>query len=246
MKALVITSAVTFVPDNYDDLILGLAKSPHVQGLVVINNRSVDIFLKAFLLILSGAGPVMGWHLLKNSLDDSVSRKKKYYESLGKKFYLVKDINSEESLKLLSSFEPDIILNARTRSFFKKQLLSLPKIGCLNIHHGLLPNQRGLMCDFWAHLLNTPFGFSIHEMTSKLDDGPLLKVVEVTSDKKDYLESLKIGARLEATAASEVLEEIAQRQKIFGSENLKTEHTFYRRNPGLLDFYKLRLKGIKI
>lgn len=246
MKTLVITSAVTFVPDNYDDLTLGLADNPYVQGLVVIDNRSADIYLKAFLLMLSGAGPLMGWHLLKNSLDNSLARKQKRYESLGKKVWVVKDINSEETIKFLSSLEPDVILNARTRSFFKKRLLSIPKIGCINIHHGLLPHQRGLMCDFWAHLFGTSFGFSIHEMTSKLDDGSLLKVVEVSSDKKNYLQSLKNAAQLETAAATEVLHEIARTQKIQGIENSKTDQTVYRSNPGLIDFYKLRLRGIKI
>ncbi|KHD87764.1 MAG: hypothetical protein OM95_12165 [Bdellovibrio sp. ArHS] len=246
MKTLVITSAVTFVPDNYDDLTFGLADNPFVQGLVVIDNRSADIYLKALLLMLSGAGPLMGWHLLKNSLDNSLSRKQQRYESVGKKVWVLKDVNSEESLNFLASLEPDVILNARTRSFFKKRLLAIPKIGCINIHHGLLPHQRGLMCDFWAHLQGTSFGFSLHEMTSKLDDGALLKVVEVPTDKKNYLESLKHAARLETTAANEVLAEIARTQKIQGIENTKTEQTVYRTNPRLIDFYKLRLQGIKI
>lgn len=246
MKTLLVTSAVTFVPHNYDGLVLPLAKDPHIEALVVIDNRSFDIVLKALLLILSLAAPRMGWHLLKNFFDDSLKRKQAAYQAAGKKVFVVDDINSEQSLKLLNELQPDLILNARTRSFFKKKLLALPKLGCINIHHGLLPDQRGLMCDFWAHLFDTPAGFSIHEMTSKLDDGSLLKVVEVPSDKKDYLASLDLGASLEAQAASNVLRDISTRGKILGQANLKTDTTVYRSNPRLRDFYRLRSKGVSI
>ena len=246
MKTLLVTSAVTFVPHNYDGLVLPLAKDPHIEALVVIDNRSFDIVLKALLLILSLAAPRMGWHLLKNFFDDSLKRKQAAYQAAGKKVFVVDDINSEQSLKLLNELQPDLILNARTRSFFKKKLLALPKLGCINIHHGLLPDQRGLMCDVWAHLFDTPAGFSIHEMTSKLDDGSLLKVVEVPSDKKDYLASLDLGASLEAQAASNVLRDIDACGKITGQANLKTDATVYRSNPRLRDFYRLRSKGVSI
>ncbi|WP_374000608.1 formyltransferase family protein [Bdellovibrio bacteriovorus] len=246
MKTLLVTSAVTFVPNNYDNLILPLAKDPHIEALVVIDNRSFDIVVKALLLIVSLAAPKMGWHLLKNFFDDSLERKKTAYTAAGKKVFVVDDINSEDSLKMLTGLQPDLILNARTRSFFKKKLLALPKMGCINIHHGLLPDQRGLMCDFWAHLFDTPAGFSIHEMTSKLDDGSLLKVVEVPSDKKDYLASLDLGASLEAQAASNVLRDIDACGKITGQANLKTDATVYRSNPRLRDFYRLRSKGVSI
>ncbi|MFV8249202.1 formyltransferase family protein [Bdellovibrio bacteriovorus] len=246
MRTLLVTSAVTFVPNNYDKLTLPLAQEPHIEALVVIDNRDWDIVIKALLLILSMAAPRMGLQLLKNFFDNSLKRKQQAYEAAGKKVYVVKDINSESSLALLERLQPDLILNARTRSFFKKKLLAIPKMGCLNIHHGLLPDQRGLMCDFWAHLLDTPAGFSIHEMTSKLDDGALLKVVEVPSDKKDYLQSLDLGASFEAKAASQILKEFASQGKIQGLENQKTERTVYRSNPRLRDFYRLRSKGVRI
>ncbi|WII72867.1 formyltransferase family protein [Bdellovibrio sp. 22V] len=246
MRTLLVTSAVTFVPQNYDGLVLPLAQDPHITALVVIDNRSWDIIVKALLLLLSGAAPLMGWQLLKNFFDNSLERKKKAFSAAGKKVWVLKDINSEESLNILHSLQPDLIVNARTRSFFKKKLLAIPKMGCINIHHGLLPDQRGLMCDFWAHLFDTSFGFSIHEMTSKLDDGALLKVVEVHSDKSNYLESLATGASLEANATAEVLRQIAAEKTVRGVENTRTPQTVYRTNPQLRDFYKLRSKGTRI
>lgn len=246
MRTLLVTSAVTFVPQNYDNLTLPLAKDPHIVALVVIDNRHFDIVLKALLLIVTLAAPAMGWQLLKNFFDNSLQRKQNTYQAAGKPVLIVKDINSKTALSQIKELTPDLILNARTRSFFKRELLAIPKLGCINIHHGLLPDQRGLMCDFWAHLHNTPAGFSIHQMTSKLDDGALLKVVEVPSDKKDYLGSLNFGATMEAQAASQVIASINAAGVVQGTANIKTEKTIYRSNPRLRDFYRLRIRGVRI
>lgn len=246
MRTWVVTSAVTFVPDNYEDLVLPLALDPHVEGLLILDNRRPDILFKAFLLIISLAGPRMGLLLIKNYFLRPASRKIKHYEQAQKKVLIFEDINSPECLQALSAVQPDLLLNARTRSFFRRDILALPRLGCINIHHGLLPDQRGLMCDFWAHLEKTAAGFSIHVMTSKLDDGAILNVTEVPSDKTDYLASIKTAARLEAQVASQVLAKISAAGKIEGHGNAKTENTVYRKNPGIKDFYKLRLRGVKI
>lgn len=246
MKAWLVTSAVTFVPNNYDDFVLSMADCPQVAGLIVVDNRSWDIVLKSLLLVISGAAPGMGLQLLKNQFGKSLQSKKEQFQLQGKDVHVVSDLNSQQSLELIKSLQPDLLLNARTRSFFKKSLLAIPKIGCINIHHGLLPNQRGLMCDFWAHLLDTPAGFSIHQMTSKLDDGAILKVVEVPRSKNSYLDSIKRGSSAEAATAKEILLQLAEHKCIQGQENLKTENTVYRTNPTLKDLYKLRFKGIKI
>lgn len=246
MKCFLVSSSVTFVPDNYESFVIGLSEDPRVQGLILIDNREFGVLAKALALLLTGAAPRLGFQLLRNFFGASTKRKRQAYVSQDKKFFLVDDINSEEVLDLIRRENVDLLFNARTRSFFKKKLLAAPTLGCINIHHGLLPEQRGLMCDFWAHMEKTPFGFSIHQMTSKLDDGPLLKVSEVKTDKTNYMNSIAQGARQEAMTAKEVLKEIEHSRKIQGTANAKSAQTVYRGNPGLLDFYKLRLRGTKI
>ncbi len=246
MKCYIVSSTITFVPNNYEDFVIGVANDPCVQGLILIENRNWATLAKATALIVSFAAPRLGWQLIVNHFASSVARKKKAYEVLGKKFFIVDDINSSESLKIIENENVDLLLNARTRYFFKKKLLAAPKIGCINIHHGLLPDQRGLMCDFWAHFYKTKFGFSIHQMTPRLDDGPILKVSEVTTDQSSYLDSIQQGSAEEAQAIIEVIHKIALTKKIEGIENLKTENTIYRTNPSFLDLYKLKLRGTKI
>lgn len=246
LRALLVTSRVTFVPENYNQLVCGLAEAPHIVGCIVIDNREWSMVAQGLALILTGAGPRMGLQLLKNYFNDLLHHKKSAYENASKKFFIVDDLNSDQALEILQRENIDLILNARTRTIFKKKLLATPRLGCINIHHGLLPDQRGLMCDFWAHLEKTPAGFSIHQMTSKLDAGAILKVVEVQTEKTNYLESIYQGSKQEVTAAKEALADIARHGAVTGQENNKTDKTIYRRNPTLLDFFKLKFRGTKI
>lgn len=246
MKTVLVTSAVTFVPNNYDDLILSLASNRNIIGLIVINNKNLKILLQAVALLLTLAAPRLGWQIIKNFFGPSPKNRKNAFEKYDKGIWTVDDINSHESMGLLSSLSPDLILNARTRSFYKKNLLQIPRLGCVNVHHGLLPDQRGLMCDFWAHLYGTSMGFSIHEMTSRLDDGQILHVKEVICRKNNFLDYLKISSRQEVASIREVLETISTQSAIRGSLNSPSENTVYRTNPRLRDFYMLRRRGIRI
>lgn len=246
LRSVLVTSEVTFVGENYHQVILSLAKNPHIMGLVVIQNREMKLPLLGFLAAITGAAPRFGFQLLKNSLFPNTQQKIKAYQSEGKEIFFTKDINETSALSFLRSLSPDLLINARSRCFFKDEVLSLPALGCINIHHGLLPFQRGVMCDFWAHLEGRPFGFTIHQMTKKIDDGPILRVEEVKLPPKSYTQSLFEGSKLEARVLSSVLEDIALRKSISGIPNLKTAETKYWKNPKLLDFYRLRLKGIKV
>ncbi len=246
LRALLVTSRVTFVPENYSQLVCELAKAPHIAGCIVVDNRQWSLVAQGLVLVLTGAAPRLGAQLIINFFKDLLDHKKSAYDENKKIFVVVKNLNSDETLEILQREKIDLILNARTRTIFKKRLLETPRLGCINIHHGLLPDQRGLMCDFWAHLEKTSSGFSIHQMTPKLDAGAILNVVEVPTDKSNYLDSIYQGSKLEVSAALGVLAEINSKNQIQGQENLKSEKTTYRKNPTLIDFFKLRILGAKI
>ncbi|NUM57844.1 MAG: hypothetical protein HUU56_04390, partial [Bdellovibrionaceae bacterium] len=207
MKAIIVTSQITFVPENYDRFVLKMAEHPHVLGLIVLKNRDPLFLLKATYLILSGAAPRLGFQVFKNYLSSFTNKRTNGYKKNQKKIWFLDTINSSEAIKIVEEEKVDLIVNARTRYIYKKSILNIPRYGCINIHHGLLPNQRGLMCDFWAHLEGEKFGFSIHKMTSKIDDGDILKVIEVKSSKNNYLESLLVASQQEAHICGELLHE---------------------------------------
>jgi methionyl-tRNA formyltransferase len=246
LRSVLVTSEVTFVGENYHQLILSLAKNPQIVGLIIIKNRAPVLSGLGLLAAVSGAAPRFGFQLLKNNLFPRTEEKVKAYRGEGKDVFFTSDINTPETLSYLRSLKPDLIVNARSRCFYREEVLALPRLGCINIHHGLLPFQRGVMCDFWAHMYGKPFGFTVHQMTKRIDDGPILRVVTVNLPPKSYTQSIFEGSKREALVLAEVLQDIDHKQALIGIPNLKTPETKYWKNPKLRDFYRLRLKGIKV
>lgn len=245
MRTCLVTSALTFVPENYNRLILRLAQHPSVVGLIEIENRESSVYLKAFGMIFSLSAPRMGWTLIQNSLDSSRQQRRQAFEKQGKWVKVANSPKSSEILKLIENEPLDLILNARTRVIYREELLNKPRLGCLNIHHGLLPQQRGLMCDFWAHLEGEHSGFSIHQMTSKIDDGPILRVQKVDSHRKDYLKTLLQTSEIEADVGFDLLTEIQSTGRLQPLDVPVSDYR-YRKNPSLLDGYRLQMRGIKV
>src|SRR5690606_15184406 len=121
-----------------------------------------SVLLKGLAMTATLSAPRLGLALVKNYLSSSRQVRRTAYEKENKFFLTLPNINTPEALNVVRDHKIDLLLNARTRSIFKSDILQAPRLGCINIHHGLLPHQRGLMCDFWAHLENQPSGFSIH------------------------------------------------------------------------------------
>jgi methionyl-tRNA formyltransferase len=246
MKAIIVTSEITFVPNNYHTLIMGLPEIPEVYGLMVIRNRSWSLLSQGLGGMLTNAAPALGWQIVKNFFTPTTLLRKRRYEQQGKKFWLIDDINSEKTLEILRREKIDLIINARTRSIFRAPVLETPRLGCVNIHHGLLPEQRGLMCDFWAHAERLPSGFSLHEMTRKIDDGSVLRRVEVPRSKSSYLEYLERASLLELAMIRDFLREVRETGQWRGADNHLAIPFRYRKNPTLNDFYEFKKSGITI
>jgi methionyl-tRNA formyltransferase len=70
--------------------------------------------------------------------------------------------------------EVDVIFNFAPH-ILKKEILSSPKLMCVNRHASLLPKYRGVEPVFWAMLNNeSNVGYSYHEMNEKIDDGKVI------------------------------------------------------------------------
>ena len=110
-------------------------------------------------------------------------------------------LKSESLLKKLNEYSLDIILSIASTRIFNKSILALPKIGCLNVHAGMLPKYRGINPSFWS-LLNgeKQSAVSIHFMTEKIDDGDILKqdkfeIENVKTLHEIYLKLLDVASK---------------------------------------------------
>jgi len=96
-------------------------------------------------------------------------------KSHGIPWFEINDVNDPLFLDCLRGSIPDLVLSIFTGQRFGSDLLSIPRIGCINVHFGQLPEYRGLHTSFWS-LYNgeRESGVSIHFMNSRLDGGPII------------------------------------------------------------------------
>jgi methionyl-tRNA formyltransferase len=210
MKVVITTSQVTFVPGNYKDALIGLLerRSDVICAVAFFGNLDWHL-VKSLLGMYALGAPRLGSTLLKNILSLPSDPRKKAYKAKGKEVLQFKDANDPRFLEYVRREEVDLVLNMRTRSIFKDSILSAPRLGCVNVHHGILPEHRGTMCDLQALAEGRPAGFSVHKMTRKIDDGDIFaRAVASTPGEKNYVNYLKKTGPTEAEVISQFLNEV--------------------------------------
>ncbi len=78
---------------------------------------------------------------------------KQYAEEKGiKVLQPLKVKNNDEFINEIKSINPDVICVVAYGKILPKELLDIPKLGCINVHGSLLPNYRGAAPIQWAVL----------------------------------------------------------------------------------------------
>ena len=100
-------------------------------------------------------------------------------------------IRNEEAVGQLRQWKPDVIIVAAFGQILPKEILEMPRYGCLNIHASLLPKYRGAAPIQQAVIDGAEkSGVTIMQMDEGLDTGDMLKKASVRLDKKETGESL--------------------------------------------------------
>jgi len=101
-------------------------------------------------------------------------------EELGLPLIQPPSINAPEPLDRLRSLELDLLVVAAFGQLLKRQVLQLPRLGCINVHASLLPHYRGAAPVAWA-ILNgeRKTGVTIFLLDEGMDTGPILLQEEV-------------------------------------------------------------------
>lgn len=100
-------------------------------------------------------------------------------------------VRDEEFLSVIKEWNPDIILVAAYGRLLPKQLLELPKFGCINVHASLLPKYRGASPIQWAVINGEETsGVTIMHMAEGLDTGDMILSKEVALSRDETAGSL--------------------------------------------------------
>lgn len=94
-------------------------------------------------------------------------------------------IKEESAIKRLREFNADIFVVAAYGKILSKEILDIPKYGCINAHASLLPKYRGAAPIQWSIIDGEKLtGITIMQMDEGLDTGDMLfkAVVEIADD----------------------------------------------------------------
>jgi methionyl-tRNA formyltransferase len=112
------------------------------------------------------------------------SEVKEIAERLSLKIFQPDKIKRQENIDVLKSYNPDVIVVVAYGQILSKDVLTLPKYGCINVHASLLPKLRGAAPLNWA-IINgdTKTGITTMQMDTGLDTGDMLLKTEVIIDE---------------------------------------------------------------
>ncbi|MCF6461019.1 methionyl-tRNA formyltransferase [Clostridium sp. Cult3] len=161
--------------------------------------------------------------------------------------YQPDSINSLEGTNKIKELEPDCIVVVAFGQILKKDILNIPKYGCINVHASLLPKYRGAAPINWA-IINgeKETGISIMEMDEGLDTGDVLRSKSIAIEDHDDSQSIHDElAILGSQLVVETLEDFehGRIKKIPQDDDLSTYAPLLSKKTGKIDW---NYKGEKI
>ena len=160
----------------------------------------------------------------------------------GLQVYQPEKVRDRKFIEILEKLSPDVIVVVAFGQILPKEILELPKYGCMNVHASLLPKLRGAAPIQWSVIDgDEESGVTIMQMDEGLDTGDMLLVKKYKLDKKETGGSLfdKL-ASFGGPMILEVLEQ-AQEGKLNPVKQDDSKHTYAKmlsKATGDIDFTK--------
>ena len=145
---------------------------------------------------------------------------KEYALEKGLKIYQPEKVRKNtEFIEEIKGLNPDVICVVAYGKILPKEILEIPKLGCINVHGSLLPKYRGAAPIQWAVLNGDEVtGITTMYMDEGMDTGDMILKQEVKIGEDETTGELwdrlsKIGGELLVKTLKEIEKGIAPRQK---------------------------------
>lgn len=90
--------------------------------------------------------------------------------------FFLNDSRHDDLALFLRGLSPDAVCVASCSQVLRAEALSIPRLGCLNLHPSLLPKFRGPNPWFWHYyFMEAVGGVTAHRMVPSVDTGPILR-----------------------------------------------------------------------
>lgn len=136
---------------------------------------------------------------------------KEYALAQGLTVYQPQKVKTPEFVELLHELQPELIVVAAFGQFLSKEILELPKYGCINVHASLLPKYRGAAPIQYAIIKGEKeSGVTIMQMDIGMDAGAMLDKVVVPIAENTTMGELHDALREQGAALLlQVIDKIA-------------------------------------
>ena len=187
--------------------------------------RTTDFAMESVDSLYTSGYNILG---VVTNVDKPKGRGMKLYPSPVKEYALDKDIkifqpekvkNNPEFIEQIKALNPDIICVVAYGKILPKEILDIPKYGCINVHASLLPKYRGAAPIQWA-ILNgdKKTGVTTMYMDEGMDTGDIIlqKEVEIDEDETTgelWDELAEVGGDLLVETLRKIEEGTATRTK---------------------------------
>jgi methionyl-tRNA formyltransferase len=192
--------------------------------------------LRAFLVEAAG----FGWHKCRRRSVAGLAR------AHGLGVLTPGDVNGADFLEALRDIEPDLVVSVSCPQIFGRELLALPRLGCVNVHSALLPAYRGVLPTFWALAHGErQTGVTVHYMSPGIDGGDIIAQRVIPIGPDDTLRSLMRRCKL--VAADLVVETVARFREgaVSGVPN-RVEEGSYHSFPEREDVLRFKALGRRL
>ncbi len=199
------------------------------------------------------ACPILKWLIDNTNVvlvvtkeDKEVGRNHEITFSPVKKLALENNIDVFQPVKIRNDFEiiseinPDIIITCAYGQIIPKELLDIPRLGCINVHASILPKYRGAAPIQWA-LLNgeEKTGVTLMYMDEHMDTGDIIDIEEYTIKEIDNVGTLhdelsKLGVKVLENNLNKIVNGTNNRTK--QDDSMSCLAPMIKREDELLDF----------
>ncbi len=161
-------------------------------------------------------------------------------QEAGLSVYQPRRVREPEFIETLRKINPDIIVVSAYGQILPKEILFLPKHGCINIHASLLPAYRGAAPINWAIIRGeSRTGITIMQMDEGMDTGAILLQESIPIAPRDTAGTLtekmaQLGAKM-ITAALPLIEAGSLTPVLQDGSNA-TLAPILRKEDGLIDW----------
>lgn len=140
------------------------------------------------------------------------------------------NLKDKNNILLIESLSPDLIVVGSFNQIIPMDIISIPKLGVINVHPSLLPKYRGATPTVWALLNNEEeTGVTVHFIDDeKVDSGRIISQAKLKIKPSDTDSSLRFRlAELSEEVLSDALDLIIIKGKKTFQQQDESRATYY-------------------